>query len=164
MARLTNSLNGWAKSDRYPSHLLSRRCHHTEYQRCEALFRSEEGQPKVAALLLPGKCLFDPRLPVPSELTEVQAGIGTYFQPGIVSPVFRFAARTLDEMFAWYLSEHILDGYRFLMKNYHEGDTVCIFGLWLRIENLISWQPNGRSQDSHVGRTLLARLQECCIR
>ncbi|KAH9045010.1 hypothetical protein EDB84DRAFT_1634778 [Lactarius hengduanensis] len=56
------------------------------------------------------------------------AGIGTYFQPGVVSPLFRFAARTLDEMFAWYLSEHIMDGYKFLMQNYHEGDSVCIFG------------------------------------
>jgi uncharacterized protein (DUF2235 family) len=46
-----------------------------------------------------------------------------------------FAARTLDEMFAWYLSEHIMDGYKFLMQNYHEGDSVCIFGLCLRIEN-----------------------------
>ncbi|KAH9060461.1 hypothetical protein EDB87DRAFT_1562060 [Lactarius vividus] len=62
------------------------------------------------------------------KLTEMQAGIGTYFQPGVVSPLFRFAARTLDEMFAWYLSEHIMDGYRFLMQNYHEGDSVCIFG------------------------------------
>ena len=42
-------------------------------------------------------------------------------------------------MFAWYLSEHILDGYRFLMKNYHEGDHVCIFGPCLRVENLPSF-------------------------
>ncbi|KAI9465065.1 hypothetical protein BJY52DRAFT_762429 [Lactarius psammicola] len=63
-----------------------------------------------------------------SQLCYYQARIGTYFQPGVVSPLFRFAARTLDEMFAWYLSEHIMDGYKFLMQNYHEGDSVCIFG------------------------------------
>jgi uncharacterized protein (DUF2235 family) len=63
-----------------------------------------------------------------SQLCYYQAGIGTYFKPGVVSPLFRAAARSLDEMFAWYLSEHILDGYKFLMKNYHEGDIVCIFG------------------------------------
>ncbi|KAH8989053.1 hypothetical protein EDB92DRAFT_1947605 [Lactarius akahatsu] len=63
-----------------------------------------------------------------SERNTNVAGIGTYFQPGVVSPLFRFAARTLDEMFAWYLSEHIMDGYKFLMQNYHEGDSVCIFG------------------------------------
>ncbi|KAI9465061.1 hypothetical protein BJY52DRAFT_1114503 [Lactarius psammicola] len=63
-----------------------------------------------------------------SQLCYYQERIGTYFQPGVVSPLFRFAARTLDEMFAWYLSEHIMDGYKFLMQNYHEGDSVCIFG------------------------------------
>ncbi|KAH9979975.1 hypothetical protein BGW80DRAFT_1514339 [Lactifluus volemus] len=57
-----------------------------------------------------------------------QAGVGTYFQPGVVSPFFRFAARILDEALAWYLSEHIMDGYKFLMQNYHEGDSVSIFG------------------------------------
>ncbi|KAH9985076.1 hypothetical protein BJV74DRAFT_878729 [Russula compacta] len=56
------------------------------------------------------------------------AGIGTYFQPGTVSPIFRSIARLLDEAFAWYLHEHIIDGYKFLMQNYHHGDTVCIFG------------------------------------
>ncbi|KAN0124133.1 Uncharacterized alpha/beta hydrolase domain (DUF2235) domain containing protein [Lactarius tabidus] len=63
-----------------------------------------------------------------SQLCYYQARIGTYFQPGVVSPFFRVAAQALDEMFAWYLSEHIIDGYKFLMQNYHEGDRICIFG------------------------------------
>ncbi|KAH9168461.1 hypothetical protein EDB89DRAFT_1583900 [Lactarius sanguifluus] len=63
-----------------------------------------------------------------SQLCYYQERIGTYFQPGVVSPLFRFAARTLDEMRAWYFSEHIMDGYKFLTQNYHEGDSVCIFG------------------------------------
>ncbi|KAI0301178.1 hypothetical protein B0F90DRAFT_1817192 [Multifurca ochricompacta] len=59
---------------------------------------------------------------------QESAGIGTYFQPGVVAPFFRTVARVLDEAFAWYLSEHIRDGYQFLMQNYHEGDSVCLFG------------------------------------
>ncbi|KAH9080200.1 hypothetical protein EDB83DRAFT_954189 [Lactarius deliciosus] len=73
-----------------------------------------------------------------SQLCYYQERIGTYFQPDVVSPLFRFAARTLDVMFAWYLSEHNMDGYTFLIQNYHEGDSVCIFGLFLRIEDSIS--------------------------
>jgi uncharacterized protein (DUF2235 family) len=57
-----------------------------------------------------------------------QAGIGTYFKPGVVSPLMRVGARFLDQALAWYLSEHIMNGYEFLMQNYHEGDSVCIFG------------------------------------
>jgi uncharacterized protein (DUF2235 family) len=58
-----------------------------------------------------------------------QAGIGTYFKPGAVPSIFHSAARKLDLGFAWYIGEHILDGYKFLMQNYHEGDKVCIFGM-----------------------------------
>jgi uncharacterized protein (DUF2235 family) len=82
-----------------------------------------------------------------------QAGIGTYFQPGVVSPLFRFAARVLDEAFAWYLSEHIMDGYKFLMQNYHEGDSVGIFGSFNRepshiiirrsIDRVFPWRLHG---------------------
>ncbi|KAI0269949.1 hypothetical protein BC834DRAFT_967664 [Gloeopeniophorella convolvens] len=56
------------------------------------------------------------------------AGIGTYFKPGAVSPLFRLVARVLDEAIAWYLSTHVMDGYRFLMQNYKAGDKVCLFG------------------------------------
>ncbi|KAI9508335.1 hypothetical protein F5148DRAFT_1284190 [Russula earlei] len=59
---------------------------------------------------------------------KLQAGIGTYFKPSAVSPIFRGVAQLLDQGFAWYLSEHIIDGYTFLMQNYHEGDSICIFG------------------------------------
>ncbi|KAI0042988.1 hypothetical protein FA95DRAFT_1499310 [Auriscalpium vulgare] len=65
---------------------------------------------------------------VEDQLCYYQAGIGTYFQPGVVKPVFRFAARVLDEAFAWYLPEHVINGYTFLMQNYNEGDRVCLFG------------------------------------
>jgi uncharacterized protein (DUF2235 family) len=67
-----------------------------------------------------------------------QAGIGTWFPPGVVSPLFRSAARFLDEAFAWYLCDHIMDGYKFLMQNYHEGDSVSIFGSFIDIGNLVA--------------------------
>jgi len=57
-----------------------------------------------------------------------QAGIGTYFEPGVISPLFQWAGKILDEAMAWYLYQHIMDGYKFLMQNYNVGDKVCLFG------------------------------------
>ncbi|KZP18959.1 hypothetical protein FIBSPDRAFT_1045889 [Athelia psychrophila] len=57
-----------------------------------------------------------------------QAGIGTYFQPGVVSPLLKWFATIADEAVAWYLGQHIREGYTFLMQNYREGDKICIFG------------------------------------
>jgi len=63
-----------------------------------------------------------------SQLCYYQPGIGTYFKRGAVPSIFHSAAELLDKGFAWYIDEHILDGYKFLMQNYHKGDSVCIFG------------------------------------
>ncbi|KAG6917348.1 hypothetical protein DXG01_002919 [Tephrocybe rancida] len=57
-----------------------------------------------------------------------QPGIGTWFNPGVVSPFFRWGARVLDGAFAWYLEAHVLEGYKFVMQNYRDGDKICIFG------------------------------------
>ncbi|KAA1469715.1 hypothetical protein DENSPDRAFT_638958 [Dentipellis sp. KUC8613] len=62
------------------------------------------------------------------QLCYYQAGVGTYFQPGVVSPAFRWAAKILDEAVAWYLPAHVMDGYKFLMQNYLTGDKICLFG------------------------------------
>ncbi|KAK0487950.1 hypothetical protein IW261DRAFT_1548713 [Armillaria novae-zelandiae] len=35
---------------------------------------------------------------------------------------------TLDLAIAWSLDAHVMDGYEFLMQNYHSGDRICIFG------------------------------------
>ena len=32
-----------------------------------------------------------------------QPGIGTYFNPGVVSPIFQWCAKILDEAFAWFV-------------------------------------------------------------
>jgi len=55
-------------------------------------------------------------------------GIGTYFNPGVVSPLFEWAAKYLDYAIAWYLDEHVMDGYKFVMQNYRAGDKICLFG------------------------------------
>ncbi|KAH9010783.1 hypothetical protein EDB84DRAFT_1541996 [Lactarius hengduanensis] len=65
---------------------------------------------------------------VEDQLCYYQAGIGTYIQPGVVSPLFERAAEILDDSIAWYLYQHIMDGYKFLMQSYNVGDKVCLFG------------------------------------
>ncbi|KAF6754906.1 hypothetical protein DFP72DRAFT_897990 [Ephemerocybe angulata] len=62
------------------------------------------------------------------QLCYYQPGIGTWFKPGIVSPILHVGAVLMDLAIAWYLDEHVLDGYRFLMQNYRAGDKVCLFG------------------------------------
>ncbi|KAG8949483.1 hypothetical protein FRC04_008582 [Tulasnella sp. 424] len=58
-----------------------------------------------------------------------QPGIGTYLaEGGAWSPRLKAAMESLDKAFAWYLDIHIMDGYRFLMKHYQQGDKVCMFG------------------------------------
>ena len=54
--------------------------------------------------------------------------MGTYFEPGVVKPIFNCLATLLDEAIAWYLYQHVMDGYKFLMQNYNVGDKVCLFG------------------------------------
>ncbi|VDC07953.1 unnamed protein product [Peniophora sp. CBMAI 1063] len=62
------------------------------------------------------------------QICYYQPGIGTYFQPGVVSPILHWGAAALDNAIAWYLSQHVLDGYKFLMQNYEVGDKVCFIG------------------------------------
>ncbi|KAF7364820.1 hypothetical protein MVEN_00352100 [Mycena venus] len=62
------------------------------------------------------------------QLCYYQPGIGTYVDPGMVSPVLEWGAKVLDQAFAIYLNDHVMDGYRFLMNNYHTGDKICLFG------------------------------------
>jgi len=62
------------------------------------------------------------------QLCYYQSGVGTYVNPSMVSPIFEWGAKVLDEAFAIYLNAHVMDGYRFLMQNYHSGDKICLFG------------------------------------
>ncbi|KAJ7741369.1 hypothetical protein B0H16DRAFT_1565561 [Mycena metata] len=62
------------------------------------------------------------------QLCYYQPGVGTYLNPSVVSPVFEWCAKVLDEAFAIFLNDHVMDGYRFLMENYRKGDKICLFG------------------------------------
>ncbi|KAG5340142.1 hypothetical protein E4T56_gene19446 [Termitomyces sp. T112] len=62
------------------------------------------------------------------QMVYYQAGIGTYTSPKIATPLAAKISKTLDEMIAWNLDAHVMDGYEFLMQNYKAGDRICIFG------------------------------------
>jgi len=62
------------------------------------------------------------------QLCYYQAGVGTFFAPGVVSPIYEWFAKILDEAVAWYLNAQVMDGYRFVMENYRVGDKICLFG------------------------------------
>ncbi|KAH9044306.1 hypothetical protein EDB85DRAFT_2137835 [Lactarius pseudohatsudake] len=65
---------------------------------------------------------------VDQQLCYYQAGIGTYTAPGFISSIGKLVAKTFDMAIAWYLYQHVLDGYQFLMRNYKVGDQICLFG------------------------------------
>jgi uncharacterized protein (DUF2235 family) len=88
--------------------------------------------------------------------------------PGVVRPIFRWAAHKLDEAFAWYLSEHVLGGYRFLMQNYDYGDKVYIFGPSLH-PTLVAgglirsdFSSIGFSRGAYTARALAGMLYKVC--
>ncbi|KAF9783112.1 hypothetical protein BJ322DRAFT_136244 [Thelephora terrestris] len=62
------------------------------------------------------------------QIVYYQPGIGTYINPGVVSPALGWIAKIADQAFAWYLNQHVMGGYQFLMDNYRSGDKICIFG------------------------------------
>ncbi|KAG2009707.1 hypothetical protein CC2G_012608 [Coprinopsis cinerea AmutBmut pab1-1] len=62
------------------------------------------------------------------QLCYYDPGIGTWFHPGVVSPLFDWFAKLMDQAVAWYLDAHVMDGYKFLMQNYRHGDKICLFG------------------------------------
>ncbi|THG93336.1 hypothetical protein EW026_g7872 [Hermanssonia centrifuga] len=62
------------------------------------------------------------------QLVYYQAGLGTYTDPLIKTPVASKVSMVLDQMLAWNLDSHVKDGYTFLMENYTHGDKICIFG------------------------------------
>ncbi|KLO14758.1 hypothetical protein SCHPADRAFT_850596 [Schizopora paradoxa] len=62
------------------------------------------------------------------QLCYYQTGIGTYENPGIMSPLALWFAKIMDEAVAWYLDAHVMGGYRFLMANYRAGDRIALFG------------------------------------
>ncbi|KAG9105110.1 hypothetical protein FRC07_009610, partial [Ceratobasidium sp. 392] len=64
----------------------------------------------------------------PRQMVYYQTGVGTYSHPSIMSSTGRYVAELLDEGIAWYLYQHIIDGYKFLMQTYQAGDKIAIIG------------------------------------
>ncbi|KAL0959550.1 hypothetical protein HGRIS_011264 [Hohenbuehelia grisea] len=62
------------------------------------------------------------------QMVYYQAGIGTYTSPAIATPLAARFSKSLDEMVAWNLNSHVMDGYEFLMQNYKANDRISIFG------------------------------------
>ncbi|CAE6526394.1 unnamed protein product [Rhizoctonia solani] len=62
------------------------------------------------------------------QMVYYQAGVGTYMAPGLLTVVGQAFAAKVDEGVAWYLYQHVIDGYRYLMQTYRAGDQVSIFG------------------------------------
>ncbi|PBK63020.1 hypothetical protein ARMSODRAFT_894919 [Armillaria solidipes] len=62
------------------------------------------------------------------QMVYYQAGIGTYISPQIPGLLTSKIYKTIDLAIAWSLDAHVMDGYEFLMQNYHSGDRICIFG------------------------------------
>ncbi|KAG9003222.1 hypothetical protein FRB90_011229 [Tulasnella sp. 427] len=62
------------------------------------------------------------------QLVYYQTGIGTYAPTGFISTIGARVAQVLDEAVAWYLKDHVLAGYKFLMETYRDGDKICLFG------------------------------------
>ena len=62
------------------------------------------------------------------QLAYYQPGIGTFAPPGVWGRVKQWFLTKLDLAIAWLLEDHVIDGYRFLMRYYNEGDRIFIFG------------------------------------
>ncbi|KAH7337378.1 hypothetical protein B0J17DRAFT_718148 [Rhizoctonia solani] len=62
------------------------------------------------------------------QMVYYQAGVGTYAPPGLMTSVGLHVAAKADEGVAWFLYQHVIDGYKYLMQTYQAGDQVSIFG------------------------------------
>ncbi|KDQ51440.1 hypothetical protein JAAARDRAFT_211072 [Jaapia argillacea MUCL 33604] len=62
------------------------------------------------------------------QLAYYQAGIGTYNKRQFRTYTLSYIASALDQAIARQLPDHVKDGYKFLMQNYHHGDRICLFG------------------------------------
>ncbi|KAF8810982.1 hypothetical protein BYT27DRAFT_7185097 [Phlegmacium glaucopus] len=63
------------------------------------------------------------------QMVYYQAGIGTYCTSNNTTSSFMSSIRrTLDEMVAWSIADHVMGGYKFLMQHYVAGDKICLFG------------------------------------
>ncbi len=62
------------------------------------------------------------------QLSYYQPGIGTMTPAAFWGRVRKWIVKQIDLATAWFLSDHVTDAYRFLMRYYQEGDRIYIFG------------------------------------
>ncbi|KAG9125483.1 hypothetical protein FRC07_007436 [Ceratobasidium sp. 392] len=62
------------------------------------------------------------------QMVYYQTGVGTYAPPGMLTNVGLNIAAKADEGVAWFLYQHVIDGYKYLMQTYKAGDRISIFG------------------------------------
>ncbi len=62
------------------------------------------------------------------QLSYYQPGIGTMAPAAFWGRVRKWFVKQIDLAIAWFLSEHVTDVYRFLMRYYQDGDRIYIFG------------------------------------
>jgi uncharacterized protein (DUF2235 family) len=62
------------------------------------------------------------------QMIYYQPGIGTWTAPGIHGTIQRWVAKTVDLAIAYFLPDHVMRGYEFLMDNHLPGDKICMFG------------------------------------
>ncbi|CAE7205429.1 unnamed protein product [Rhizoctonia solani] len=62
------------------------------------------------------------------QMVYYQTGVGTYTSPAWSSSISKSISKAADLAVAWYLYQHVCDGYRFLMESYRDGDRIYIFG------------------------------------
>ncbi|CAE6377862.1 unnamed protein product [Rhizoctonia solani] len=62
------------------------------------------------------------------QMVYYQTGVGTYSPPGTLTSAGLAIASKLDEAVAWYLYQHVIDGYRFLMESHRIGDRIVLIG------------------------------------
>ncbi|KAF8686290.1 hypothetical protein RHS04_00238 [Rhizoctonia solani] len=57
-----------------------------------------------------------------------RTGVGTYTPSGVDVKQGGRLSQEVDKAVAWYLNQHVIDGYRYLMETYQAGDRICLFG------------------------------------
>ncbi|KDQ18883.1 hypothetical protein BOTBODRAFT_153759 [Botryobasidium botryosum FD-172 SS1] len=62
------------------------------------------------------------------QMVYYQTGIGTYASPGFTTPIMLAVAKFADLAIAWFLNEHVMGGYKYLMQHYKAGDRIFLFG------------------------------------
>ncbi|KAK0471796.1 hypothetical protein IW261DRAFT_1424882 [Armillaria novae-zelandiae] len=71
--------------------------------------------------------------------------------PGVVLPLLEWVVKNMDQAVAWYLTKHVMYGYRFLIQNYRAEDRICMFV----VAGTLQAFPK-----AHIQRVLWLRLEE----